>query len=168
MNETSDRHGDETHSEGAIILRIQLMVGSWVARLLARLLQYRTSSRRALRPRAMTTDPKALTDEDVTRYLANRAGLLHKLLADRRTWQQARATFGPQSTLTVGWVNGDGQTQRACITRDFLFGHAAVLRAVTDDLMQCGPEGQRLARLLLGSPQQAPTGVNDSPPGVNG
>jgi hypothetical protein len=132
--------------------------------MLARLLRYGQPPHRETRLCTVTTDPFLLPDDDTTAFLVNRLELLHKLLADRRTWQEARATFGAQSTPSVGWIDGDGELHRTPLTRDFLAGHAAVLRTVTNDLMHCGPEGQRLVRVIVGiPPQQSPTDSDDDP-----
>lgn len=98
----------------------------------------------------MPPETELSADDDLTRFLVNRAGLLHKLLADQRIWNQAHSVFGPQSTLSVGWIDQEGQVQRTLLTRDFLAGHATVLHAVAADLRRCGPEGQRLVRDILG------------------
>ncbi len=39
----------------------------------------------------------------------------------------------------------------------------SVLHTVSDDLMHCGLEGERLARLLLDMPQQPDAGIDESP-----
>lgn len=112
----------------------------------------------------MTTDPAPSADDDLTRFLVNRVGLLHRLLADRRSWRQARATLGPHRTPRVDWIDGDGQ-QQTVLTRDFLDGHDSVLHAVTDDLMQCGPDGQRLVQVILGNAPPPGSRPDDAPPG---
>jgi hypothetical protein len=116
----------------------------------------------------MTMDPLFPPEDDPTPFLVNRVGLLHKLLADRRIWQQARAQFGPQSTQSVGWIDTDGEPHRTLLTRDVLAGHTSVLRAVIDDLMRCGPEGQRLVRVIVGDQPQLDPTTDDAPTGESG
>ena len=70
--------------------------------------------------------------------------------------------FPPDDDATPFLVN------RVGLLHKLLAGHTSVLRAVIDDLMRCGPEGQRLVHVIVGDQPQLDPTTDDAPTGESG
>lgn len=89
------------------------------------------------------------SEEERRHFLLDRVHRLTKLLHDLESWRRTTDLLDGDGTLTITWTDHEGLEQETLLTKAFLAGHTRVLRAAADDLISCGPEGQRRANLLF-------------------
>jgi hypothetical protein len=101
------------------------------------------------------------SDDERQRYLLDRVHRLTRLLRDLESWRRTTAQLDGSGTLAITWTDHEGQEHDTLLTETFLAGHARVLHAAADDLINCGDEGQRHANLLFATLSSTPHPVAD-------
>jgi P2-related tail formation protein len=89
------------------------------------------------------------SEEERRRYLRDRVQRLTRLLRDLESWRRTIAQLDGAGTLAITWTDHEGKEHDTLLTPTFLAGHARILHAAADDLINCGEEGQRHANLLF-------------------